>query len=157
MTISKEDYSKRLVWIWVLGFVGLTIILGSVNCVRLFKLYREGVQVDVIVKETSTEKQPTVKYSFVVDGMSYDGEDQEKVLSDHTGAVKVGEHLRGYYQNGNPSVSGLGEPAPQLLRDLAFTLFWAIFVPTLLVFRASRRYKKWSAEQAQQPPSRFQT
>jgi hypothetical protein len=148
MTISQKDYTKRLVWIWIIGFVGLAVILGSVNCVRLFKLYRKGVATEVTVKETSSEKLPSLKYSFVVNGITYEGEDQEKALSDHPEPVKLGEHLRGFYQDGDPNVSCIGEPAPRFLRDLAFTFFWALFVPTLLVYRASRRFKKWSLEQA---------
>lgn len=148
---STAEYSRRLLKIWILGFVGLAFIVGSVNWVRYFKLVRHGVPIQVKVVELEPDAHPLIRYSYVVDGVSYEGTYEGKGkegLGDLSfDKIHVGEQLKGYYDQENPSVSCLGNPVPQFERETVLVLLIAIVLPSLVVLRASVRYKKWLKEQ----------
>jgi hypothetical protein len=146
--MTLDEYKKRLLRIWLLGFVGLTILAGSVNWMRLYRLSRDGVPTDVTVSALEPEQHKTVKYTYVAGGMSYEGEGRGGSGNPAFEQIKVGDKLKGYYEAGNPSESSLGDPAPQLARETLFIALLAFLVPSLVVVRAYFRFKKWLREQS---------
>lgn len=141
--LSRKSYRRRLIRIWALGFVGLGVIFVEVNCWHFFQLERDGAPMRATVTAVAPDNRDPIKYSYEVDGGPYDGEGSGGYGNPAVATVQAGAVLKGYYLPAHPSVSCLGEPGPQLRHKLAFALFWALLIPSVIIFRASRRYDQW--------------
>lgn len=155
--ITPPAYSKRLIWIWALGFIGLATLLGSVNLFRLVKLHYRGVSAKMTVKELDPDRRRLIKYSYSVAGIGYEGDGQDGFGNPVFEQIKPGDQLKGYYDSSDASISCLGEPDPQLLRESLSTFLFAAIVPSLIVFRANRRYKRWLKEQSEKNQEKEKT
>lgn len=148
--LSKQDYRRRLVWVWVLGFAGLGVIFARVNCWRFFQLGRDGVLMQATVTALEPDSREAIKYSYEANGARFEGDGSPGYGNPALQAIRVGDRIRGYYLHDDPSVSCLGNPEPQLWWKLGIALFWAILIPSLIVFRASRRFDQWLRRQEEQ-------
>ncbi|MBC7691779.1 MAG: hypothetical protein H7222_08410 [Methylotenera sp.] len=149
--MTEKDHRKRLLKIWFFGFLGLFAIIGSLNLWKLFRLMRDGVPTSLIIRAVDSDRRQTLHYSYVVDQVSYEGEDAGIGAGEGAGAevqVKVGDRLQGYALLSDPSVSCIGEPGPQLRHEAGLAFLVALLVPGLVTLRASRRYKKWLKKQS---------
>lgn len=145
--LSKWEYRRRLVWIWAFGVVGLGVIFGRVSCWRFFRLDQDGVVMTATVTGMDPDSRDPVRYAYDASGSRYDGEGNGGYGNPGLAGIKVGDRLRGFYDAGDPSRSCLGDPGPRLWRHLGFALLWSFLIPSLIVFRASRRYGQWLRRQ----------
>lgn len=141
--MSKADYRKRLILTWILGVMGLSILVGSVNWFKLFRIYRNPAGVLVTVRQLEPDNRNAIHYTYVVSAISYEGEGHDGNGNPPFDRIKAGDRLRGYYDVNEPSISVLGEVGVQLARETVFVLCVALLLPSLVVLRAAKRYDRW--------------
>lgn len=133
---------QKRVWIGAGFSFILVLITGSLNCPKLWRLYRQGVSSQGWITGLDRSNHNTVSYSFVVRTRTYAGSQQG--FSGLAGA-SLGNSLRITYLPQDPSISLADEPSERLENEAITVVLVGTVFPILMIIGLGS--KKWARPQ----------
>ena len=138
-----RHFRVRLFLIWLGSAVAITLILGSINWPKYYRLAKQGVLTEGSVTQKEPENHQIIRYSYFVGKNIYNGVGHDGFGNPSFEEINVGERVKVHYLPKNPEISCLGNPS-QLLENETIPIIGAALVfPSLAIVLIKRIKKKW--------------
>src|SRR4051812_46031387 len=105
------------VGLWITLALAVGVVTGSMNLRRFYALESDGIKTTGTVTALEPEHHQVVHYRYKVADATYEGVSSIGVGNPTFNALDVGTSVMIYYEESDPRVSALGEPAPRLQNE----------------------------------------
>jgi len=139
----NRHFRVRLFLIWLGSVVAVTLLLGSINWPKYYRLAQQGVLAEGSVTQKEPENHQIIRYSYFVSKNSYNGVGHDGFGNPSFEEIKVGDRVKVYYLPKNPEISCLDNPSQLLENETIPIILAALVFPSLAIVFIKTIKKKW--------------
>jgi hypothetical protein len=129
--MSTASMRYGFAWVALAALIGA--FTGGLTVPEVWKIVSRGAAIEGVVIDVPRNAHNTVRYKYVVDGRTYNGQTQSRPPNKPTEQLAPGETVMDYYDSEQPDRSILGSPRRILYNEVISALIAAIFIPSLIL------------------------